>query len=102
MYGGAMTSMSAGRSASMKDVAARAGVSVKTVSNVINGAQGGTATRERVEQAIADLAYRPNISARNLRRGRTGILPLALSEIDVPYFAAPARLIADVAEVHGY
>jgi DNA-binding LacI/PurR family transcriptional regulator len=102
MYGGAMTSMSAGRSASMKDVAARAGVSVKTVSNVINGAQVGPATRERVERAIADLGYRPNISARNLRRGRTGILALALSEIDVPYFAELARLIVDVAEVHGY
>jgi DNA-binding LacI/PurR family transcriptional regulator len=90
------------RSASMKDVAARAGVSVKTVSNVINGAQVGAATRERVERAIADLGYRPNISARNLRRGRTGILALAVSEIDVPYFAELARLIVDTAEEHGY
>jgi DNA-binding LacI/PurR family transcriptional regulator len=91
-----------GKSASMKDVAARAGVSVKTVSNVINGAHVGAATRERVEQAIADLGYRPNISARNLRRGRTGILALAVSEVDVPYFAELARLIVDTAEEHGY
>jgi DNA-binding LacI/PurR family transcriptional regulator len=90
------------RSASMKDVAARSGVSVKTVSNVINGAQVAPATRERVERAIADLGYRPNISARNLRRGRTGILALAISEVDVPYFAELARLIVDVAEEHGY
>jgi DNA-binding LacI/PurR family transcriptional regulator len=86
----------------MKDVAARAGVSVKTVSNVINGAHVGAATRERVERAIADLGYRPNISARNLRRGRTGILALAVSEVDVPYFAELARLIVDTAEEHGY
>lgn len=88
--------------ASMKDVAARAGVSVKTVSNVINGAHVGAATRERVERAVAELGYRPNISARNLRRGRTGILALAVSEVDVPYFAELARLIVDTAEEHGY
>lgn len=101
-----MTSMSAERggrrTASMKDVAARAGVSVKTVSNVINGNQVAPATRERVERAIADLGYRPNISARNLRRGRTGILALAISEVDVPYFAELARLIVDLADEQGY
>jgi DNA-binding LacI/PurR family transcriptional regulator len=101
-----MSSMSAARggrrSTSMKDVAARAGVSIKTVSNVINGVQVGPATRERVERAIAELGYRPNISARNLRRGRTGILALAISEVDVPYFAELARLIVDAAEEHGY
>ncbi|MCO5973508.1 LacI family DNA-binding transcriptional regulator [Actinoallomurus soli] len=90
------------RSASMKDVAARAGVSVKTVSNVINGAAVGAGTRERVQRAIADLGYRPNISARNLRRGRTGILALAVPELDQPYFAELARLIVDAAEEHGY
>lgn len=90
------------RSASMKDVAARAGVSVKTVSNVINGAPVGAATRERVQHAIVELGYRPNITARNLRRGRTGILALAVSEVDVPYFAELARLIVDTAEEHGY
>src|SRR5689334_15197206 len=86
------------RTASMKDVAARAGVSVKTVSNVINGVHVAAATRQRVESAIADLGYRPNISARNLRRGRTGILALAVPEVDVPYFAELARLIVDTAE----
>jgi LacI family repressor for deo operon, udp, cdd, tsx, nupC, and nupG len=99
----ASTSAGGGRrSASMKDVAARAGVSVKTVSNVINGAPVGAATRERVQQAIVELGYRPNIAARNLRRGRTGILALAVSEVDVPYFAELARLIVDTAEEHGY
>ncbi len=90
------------RPASMKDVAARAGVSVKTVSNVINGAQVAPPTRERVERAVTELGYRPNITARNLRQGRTGILALAVSEIDVPYFAELARLIVDTAEEHRY
>ncbi len=95
-------SMGGRRTASMKDVATRAGVSIKTVSNVINGAQVAPVTRERVEGAIAELGYRPNITARNLRRGRSGILALAVSEIDVPYFAELARLIVDTADEHGY
>lgn len=54
----------------LKDVAERAGVSVKTVSNVVNGYQHVRAdTRARVEEAIAALNYRPNLSARNLRKG---------------------------------
>ncbi|MEE3918668.1 LacI family DNA-binding transcriptional regulator [Micromonospora sp. BRA006-A] len=46
---------------------------MKTVSNVVNGYQHVRAdTRARVEEAIAALNYRPNLSARNLRKGRTG------------------------------
>ena len=77
-------------------------MSVKTVSNVINGAQIAPATRERGERAVAELGYRPNISARNLRRGRTGILALAISEVDAPCFAEVARLIVDLADEQGY
>ncbi|MBT2484681.1 LacI family DNA-binding transcriptional regulator [Microbacterium sp. ISL-108] len=55
----------------MLDVAARAGVSIKTVSNVVTGAVPvSPATRERVEAAIEELDYRPNLAARELRRGR--------------------------------
>ncbi|QEW03471.1 CGNR zinc finger domain-containing protein [Microbacterium lushaniae] len=55
----------------MIDVAARAGVSAKTVSNVITGAVNvGAATRLRVEAAIEELDYRPNLAARALRTGR--------------------------------
>ena len=55
------------------DVAARAGVSMKTVSNVIHDFPFVSArTRERVTAAIAELGYRPNLSARNLARGRAG------------------------------
>jgi DNA-binding LacI/PurR family transcriptional regulator len=76
------------RPARLADVARRAGVSVKTVSNVVNGyVHVSTTTRDRVDRAIADLDYRPNLAARNLRRGRSGIVALALPDLDVPYFA---------------
>ena len=72
----------------LKDVAERAGVSVKTVSNVVNGyVHVRPDTRARVEEAIAELNYRPNLSARNLRKGRTGVIALAVPELDIPYFA---------------
>lgn len=89
-------------SISLKDVAERANVSVKTASNVVNGYKHVTAaTRERVQQAIVELNYRPNISARNLRSGRSGLIALALPELDIPYFAEIARLIVNVAGEHG-
>src|SRR5690606_17991605 len=57
----------------LREVASRAGVSIKTVSNVVNGTGSvTTATRERVEEALAALDYRPNLAARHLRRGSSG------------------------------
>lgn len=82
----------------LKDVAELAGVSVKTVSNVVNGyAHVRSETRERVQQAIDQLGYRPNLSARSLRGGRSGVIALAVPELDVPYFAELARHIVTIA-----
>ncbi|TDC44487.1 LacI family transcriptional regulator, partial [Micromonospora sp. KC207] len=87
----------------LKDVAERAGVSVKTVSNVVNGYQHVRPdTRARVEQAVADLNYRPNLSARNLRKGRTGVIALALPGLDIPYFAELARHVVTAAAERGW
>ncbi|MFC9351734.1 LacI family DNA-binding transcriptional regulator [Arthrobacter sp. NPDC057013] len=73
---------------SMRDVAELAGVSQRTVSNVVSGyIHVKPETRARVQAAIDSLKYKPNISARRLRQGRTGILALALPEIAAPYFA---------------
>jgi hypothetical protein len=59
------------RPARLIDVAARAGVSIKTVSNVVTGAANVTpATRARVDTAVRELDYRPNLTARALRRHR--------------------------------
>ncbi|GHJ47684.1 LacI family transcriptional regulator [Catellatospora sp. TT07R-123] len=88
---------------SLKAIAARAGVSLATVSNVINGYRPvGEATRVRVQQAIDELGYTPNLSARHLRRGRTGIIALAIPELNNPYFAELAGAAIREAARHGY
>lgn len=87
--------------ATLKDVAALAGVSVKTVSNVVNGyAFVKPENRRRVEEALATTGYRPNLGARNLRRGRTGFIALMLPELSVPYFAELAGLVITAAQRH--
>ncbi|MEU7873970.1 LacI family DNA-binding transcriptional regulator [Dactylosporangium sp. NPDC049140] len=88
---------------SLKHVAERAGVSVKTVSNVVNGYPHiRPETRARVEAAIVALDYRPNLSARNLRQGRTGLVALAVPELDNPYFAELTRHVVTAAAAHGW
>jgi DNA-binding LacI/PurR family transcriptional regulator len=92
-----------GRPARLRDVAERAGVSVKTVSNVVNGyVHVSPDTRARVDAALAELDYRPNLAARNLRRGRSGIVALALPELEVPYFAELARHVVEAARQRGW
>jgi DNA-binding LacI/PurR family transcriptional regulator len=86
-----------------QDVARRAGVSQRTVSNVVNGlATVGEDARERVIEAIRELGYRPSLAARGLRSGRSGVLQLVVPELDVPYFAELARRVVSVAEDRGY
>lgn len=86
--------------ATLKDVAVLAGVSVKTVSNVVNGyAFVKPENRRRVESALVATGYRPNIGARNLRRGRTGFIALVVPELSIPYFGELAGgVIAEAAE----
>lgn len=87
----------------MHDVAQRAGVSIKTVSNVVNGYPYiRPATRERVEAAIAELGYRVNVSARNLRTRRTGLVTLAVPELSLPYFAQLADAVMSAADAAGW
>lgn len=72
----------------MRVVARRARVSVKTVSNVVNDyPHVALATRARVLAAISELGYRPNLSARHLRSGKTGIIALGIPSLLQPYFA---------------
>ncbi|SMH27855.1 transcriptional regulator, LacI family [Rathayibacter oskolensis] len=86
----------------LHDVARVADVSIKTVSNVINDYPHiRPATRARVEAAIAELGYRPNLSARSLRRGRTGVIGLALPELSLPYFAELADSVMRAADRRG-
>lgn len=90
--------------ATLKDIALRANVSIKTVSNVVhnNDSRVSSATRERVLAAIAELDYRPNLAARQLRRAKVGVIALAIPEVNNPYFAAVARLVVEAAKEAGY
>ncbi|MDY7544452.1 MULTISPECIES: LacI family DNA-binding transcriptional regulator [unclassified Cryobacterium] len=89
--------------ATLKDVADHAKVSMRTVSNVVSGYEHvSKKMRERVMTAIADLDYRPNLVARTLRTGRTGMLALVVPEIDVPYFSELARDVIRAATSFGY
>jgi DNA-binding LacI/PurR family transcriptional regulator len=86
----------------LHDVATLAGVSIKTVSNVVNDyAHIRPATREKVLQAIAELGYQPNLSARSLRSGRTGVIGLALPELSLSYFGELADAVIRAAERRG-
>lgn len=86
----------------MHDVARVAGVSIKTVSNVINDyPHVRPGTRDRVNEAIEQLDYRPNLSARGLRSGRTGVIGLAVPSLRENYFAELADEVIRAAEKHG-
>jgi DNA-binding LacI/PurR family transcriptional regulator len=86
----------------LSDVAALAGVSVKTVSNVINDYPHITSrTRAKVEAAIAELGYSPNVSARSLRKGRSDFIALAIPEMASPYFAELGAAISRAAKKRG-
>ncbi|MEM1127082.1 MAG: LacI family DNA-binding transcriptional regulator [Bacteroidota bacterium] len=78
--------------ATLKDVAARAGVSVATVSAVVNGASWVTdATRGRVQQAVTALHYRPNRVARSLKTKQAYAVGAIVSDVTSPFFTEIIR-----------
>lgn len=88
--------------ATSKEVAAAAGVSVRTVSNVVNGfAHVAPDTRQRVLDAIEHLSYRPSELARSLKTGRSGLVGLMLPQLDNPYFAEITRELVEEGTRHG-
>lgn len=89
--------------ATLHDVAQIAGVSPMTVSRAINNPEiVSPRTRARVLEAIEQLGYVPNVTARALVQGRTEAVALLLSDIRNPYFATIARGVEDVAQRRGY
>ncbi|MDO3701567.1 LacI family DNA-binding transcriptional regulator [Micromonospora sp. C28SCA-DRY-2] len=88
-------------STTLRDVARLAQVSVKTVSNVVNGyPHVSDGMRRRVEAALAALDYHPNRAARTLRTGRTRVLALTVAEADG--VGVLARAVVRAAARHGY
>jgi LacI family transcriptional regulator len=88
----------------MRDVAVRAGVSLKTVSRVINGEAGvAAATAAKVGEAIAELGFRRNDLARSLRQGRTSsTLGLVIEDVANPFYSAIAQAVEAEARERGY
>lgn len=85
----------------IRDIADAAGVSPMTVSNVINKRPHVAATtREKVLATIDRLDYRVNVAARNLRRGRTHTIGLAVPEIDRPYWGQLAAAMIEHGKRH--
>jgi LacI family transcriptional regulator len=87
----------------IRDVAARAGVSMSTVSHVINQTRHvSDAKREQVLLAMRDLGYRPNSLARSLRRNRSLAVGVIVPDCSNPFFAAITRGIEDSCFDLGY
>ena len=87
----------------VKDVAALAGVSVGSVSNVINRRESVRPdVRERVEAAIAQLGYKPNPTAQALRRGTSPLVGVAVFDLTNPFFMEAAAAMERVLSREGY
>jgi LacI family transcriptional regulator len=86
----------------MRQVAERAGVSAKTVSRVINNDKYvSDDVRRRVEQAVAELDYVPNLLARSFRSGRDAAIGVAIPDISDPFFATLTREVEQIARSRG-
>ena len=92
-----------GKAASIYDVARESGVSVFTVSAVVNKkSHVGKKLRERVEAAIRKLNYRPNLIARSLAKQQTHTIGMIVPDIANPFFPMVVRGAEDAAQKHGY
>jgi LacI family transcriptional regulator len=89
--------------ATLRDVASRAGVSIGSVSAVVNrSAQVSPAMQAKVNAAIEELGYAPDAIARGLKMGRTRTVGLILPDITNPHFAGIARAVETACDAAGY
>jgi len=87
----------------LKDVAAHAGVSMKTVSNVVNDYHYVSAEmRARVRVSIEALGYRPNLPARHLRKAHSSVIALAIPDLTNTYFSDIGETVSAAAAAQSY
>ena len=92
-----------GSRVTIKDVAREAGVSIKTVSNVLNNSGSmRPETRQRVEQTMRRLGYTLNVSARAMRSGGTRLIGLGIFDFSQPFAPYLADIVIDYARQHEY
>lgn len=96
-----------GTKPTIRDVAEAAGVSLTTVSYVLSGRPGGNTrisqpTQDRVHAAARELGYVPNRAARGMRRGRTDVVAVAITDLDDPWDRGLAAAAARILPRHGY
>src|SRR6478736_8442740 len=90
------------KSATIKDVALHAGVSLGTVSNYINETKTiSPHTAIRIKQAIDELGFVPNRAVRTLRGNRASVIGFVVPDATNPFFTELARHVEDVARSHG-
>ena len=91
------------RRVTLRDVAREAGVAQSTVSHFLNGtAPVSERMRQKILEAVTRLNYRPNVTARNLKKQRTNALGLFVPDITNPFYGELSRGVADVARERGY
>ena len=86
----------------VETIAERAGVSIASVSRVLNGHGARPDTVRRVERAAAEVGYVPNAVARSLKGGRSMQLTFAMQDIGNPVYVAMVRQIQAITKAHGY
>jgi len=96
-----------GSKPTIRDVAEAAGVSLTTVSYVLSGRPGGNTrisqpTQDRVHAAARELGYVPNRAARGMRRGRTDVVAVAITDLEDSWDRALAVAAARILPLHGY
>ncbi|EQD49170.1 LacI family transcriptional regulator, partial [mine drainage metagenome] len=88
--------------ATIKDVAAKVGVSVATVSNALNDKPNvGSTVRRKVLRAATELGYRPHRAAQAMRKGRTRAIGLVLPDLTNPFFPQLAQTVENKARKLG-
>lgn len=90
------------RKTTIVDVAQRAGVSIGTVSRVLNNAPSRPETRQRVYEAVEALKYVPNHAAQSLKRQSTEQIAIVIPDIANPVYVAMAKAVQQAAKLKGY